>query len=238
MKYEIIREFLELGWNVLLRWAARVAGPVSAQPAGGAACGGGGCIVRRRAGVGFCRACVGGCAVGRAQTCMQRAAWVTAATPPPLLPACPPPAVTWTLSPSKTLLNTCTATATWCAGRCAAAALRCGRRRWLAGQGRLWLAGPRRTAVHLPSSPHPSTRAHVPPVVPPPPAPPPPPPPRVPTPPPPAPPPPPPRVPHPPTHRPTHPPTHLQEGMTDGFDEQTAYGEIYGMDDPTMVRWK
>lgn len=43
---------------------------------------------------------------------------------------------------------------------------------------------------------------------------------------------------NPPTHRPTHPPTHLQEGMTDGFDEQTAYGEIYGMDDPTMVRWK
>lgn len=26
------------------------------------------------------------------------------------------------------------------------------------------------------------------------------------------------------------------EGMTDGFDPNTAYGEIYGIDDATMVR--
>lgn len=26
------------------------------------------------------------------------------------------------------------------------------------------------------------------------------------------------------------------EGMTDGFDPATAYGEIYGVDDPSMVR--
>lgn len=26
------------------------------------------------------------------------------------------------------------------------------------------------------------------------------------------------------------------EGMSDGYDDPTAYGEIYGMDDPSMVR--
>lgn len=27
---------------------------------------------------------------------------------------------------------------------------------------------------------------------------------------------------------------HDVEGMSDGFDDPTAYGEIYGVDDPTM----